>query len=249
MSTEVWRGGTSRRAGCRLVCPFVKSQLRLPLNRPVVYRREDFVVSPANVRAVETLRSQHPWPGALALVGPEGAGKTHLARLWARQHGAATPRPNAADLSVLHGQPLLIEDADNWPDEEGLFHLLNLANEPGGTLLLTARTLPAMWSASLRDLRSRLNALPVVELEEPDDAILSGVIRKLLKERNIVPADDLIPYLLLRVERSIPAVRAIVAALDEKSAEEKREVNRALAQAVLKVDTVTIGMVEPGETQ
>lgn len=227
----------------------MRSQLRLPLNRPVVYRRDDFVVSPANTRAVDVLWSPREWSGALALIGPEGAGKTHLARVWAKQTGAATPKPDATDLSALRGRPLLIEDADHWSDEEGLFHLLNLANEPGGMLLLTARTRPAAWTASLKDLRSRLNAMHVVELEEPDDAILSGVILKLLKERNIVPADDLIPYLLLRVERSIPAVRAIVAALDEKSAAERREVNRALAQAVLKVDTVTIGMVEPGETQ
>lgn len=226
----------------------MKRQLRLPLNRPVVYRREDFVVSSANEAAWRRLWTRETWPGgALALIGPEGTGKTHLARLWAQEIGAVVPKPGAPDVSDLRGQALLIEDVEDWPDPEALFHLLNMAAEPGASLLLTARTAPVEWAAKVPDLRSRLNALEVAQIGEPDDAILTAIIRKLFKERLVIPADDLIPYLLPRIERSTPAVRALVQALDEKSAAERREINRALAQDLFKVDNVTIDMFGLGD--
>jgi chromosomal replication initiation ATPase DnaA len=215
----------------------VKTQLRLNLERDPAYGADDFVISAANEGAAAVImESALPWPtGVLALIGPEGSGKTHLAQMWAKAVGAAVLQPPLTDLPQT---PSLIENADQWGDEDGLFHLLNSVR-PGSSLLLTARTPPTEWAATLPDLRSRLNGLTVAELGPPDDAILQGVLAKLFAERNIRPADDLIPYLTPRMERSVPAARAIVAALDEAAAQKKREVNRTLAVQVLEIDSVT----------
>jgi chromosomal replication initiation ATPase DnaA len=99
--------------------------------------------------------------------------------------------------------------------------------------LLTARTPPSAWAAALPDLRSRLNALPVAELPAPDDAILTATLNKFFRERNIKPADDLIPYLLRRIERSIPRALEIVVLLDEAADAEQRPISRALARQIL----------------
>ena len=218
----------------------MKTQLRLNLDRDPAYGADDFVVSGANA-ATATLVTEdwRAWPtGVLALIGPEGSGKTHLARMWGEAVGAILLRPPLTDITALAGQPLLIENVDLWADEDGLFHLLNSLT-PGAALLLTARSRPSQWPAALPDLRSRLNALTVTELGAPDDVILGGVLAKLFAERNIRPADDLIPYLLPRMERSIPAARSLVAKLDEAAAQNKREVNRILAVQVLEVESVT----------
>jgi chromosomal replication initiation ATPase DnaA len=198
-------------------------QLRLPLQRDPSFRREDFVVTAANAEAVRLLDAWPNWPGGvLALVGPEGAGKSHLANAWAIAAG-----PEA----------LMIEEADRF-DEEALFHALNAA-PTGQGLLLTSRRRPVAWTAGLPDLRSRLNAISVAELHEPDDALLEQVIWKLFRERNIRPSDEVLPYMLRRIERSVPAARELVGRIDEVADAEGRAVTRALVRQILENEAET----------
>ena len=224
-------------------------QLRLELRRPIPFRRKDFIISPSNAEAVRVLDGWRQWhAGCLALVGPEGSGKSHLARTWAKEAGAKVicgKTQTDVDLAALDQRPVLFEDADRAQHDELLFHLINMAGQTGGALLLTARTAPSVWPATLPDLRSRLNAMAVAELPAPDDVILEGVLRKLFRERNIEPADDLIAYLMRRIERSGPAARAIVDKLDEAAAEgEQRAVSRTLARQFLEIDGETPDLFE-----
>jgi chromosomal replication initiation ATPase DnaA len=207
-------------------------QLRLSLARAASHDRADFVVSACNAAAVQALDAWPAWHGGcLALVGPAGAGKTHLARGWAERVGAVL-FTSGSPVADTVGRPVLWEDAERHPDEEALFHLINMAPTAGG-LLLTGRTPPAGWPARLPDLRSRLNALPVAALGEPDDEVLSGVLMKLFRERNIRPPDDLLPYLVRRIERSVPHAHAVVERLDEEASAAHRPVTRALAREIL----------------
>ncbi len=220
-------------------------QLRLNLRRPVSYAREDFVRGPSNAQAIETLDAWPRWHGgALVLVGPEGIGKTHLARAWAQGAGATVLDPTAPHIESANGRPALMEDLDQGVDEEALFHLINMAARDGGGLLLTARTAPAVWPAALPDLRSRLNALQVAVIEEPDDEVLEGVLRKFFRERSIRPPREVFPYLLRRMERSIPYAREIVKRLDEASDDEQRPISRALAKQLLDDDTENLDLFE-----
>jgi len=134
-------------------------QLRLKLNRLESFQREDFVVSPANAQAIKAVDAWPAWHGGcLALIGPEGSGKSHLALTWARAQGAAVlPAKGRLELGALQGRPVLYEDADRdrARRDEILFHLINMAGQPGGGLLLTARAPPSGWAAALPDLRSR----------------------------------------------------------------------------------------------
>jgi chromosomal replication initiation ATPase DnaA len=211
-------------------------QLRLRLGRPASHSRESFVAGPSNAQATAALDAWPRWPGGcLALVGPEGVGKTHLARAWAQAAGARILDHGEADPAAAAGTPVLLEDVDRGVSEEALFHLINLAPRPGGGLLLTARTPPTLWPAALPDLRSRLNALYVAEIEEPDDEVLSGVLQRFFQARNIRPAPDLYPYLLRRMERSAVSARTIVEQLDE-APDELKPVSRVLARQLLERD-------------
>lgn len=210
-------------------------QLRLSLDRDERPAFDDFVLGPSNADAVRVLRAWPGWPGGtLALTGPGGCGKSHLARAWAVEAGACVIGPgDPPDLRGVEGRPVLLEDADRRTDPELLFHLINLAARPGGGLLLTARQRPAAWPAPLPDLRSRLNALTVAEIAPPDDAVLEGVLRRFFRRRNIRPPEEVYPYLLSRMSRSIPDAEAIVRELDEAGDEGFRPVTRVLAREIL----------------
>jgi len=186
------------------------------------------------------------WPawhgGCLALVGPEGSGKTHLAKEWAARAKATILHPGGVDVEAARGGPVLMEGAEDAGDD-ALFHLINMAGAGGG-LLLTSRAHPRAWPADLPDLRSRLNALPVAEIGEPDDVVLEGVLRKFFRERHIKPAEDVYPYLMRRIERSIRVAREIVGKLDNASDAEGREITRTLARQILDNDSPTLDLFE-----
>lgn len=218
--------------------PPAARQLRLRLHAPSRRRDQDFIVSGVNQAAVRLLNAWPAWHGGcLALVGPAGSGKSHLAEVWAaRARGTALHRgPSLDQLAELRGRPLMLEEADGCPDDI-LFHLINMAAEPGASLLFTSRLPPVQWPSKLPDLRSRLNALAVAELHEPDDEVLRGVLARLFRERHIRPPDDLFAYLLRRIERSVPAAREVVARLDEAAMAASRPISRALAREILERD-------------
>jgi chromosomal replication initiation ATPase DnaA len=200
-----------------------------------------FMRGPSNRLAAETLDL---WPAGeesvLALVGPEGAGKSHLAADWAERVGAVAfvgAEVGQADLSELEGRPVLLDNADQAGDDT-LFHLMNLARSPGGALLMVSREPPSRRETALADLRSRLDAARVVRVEAPDDVVLAAALRRFFDERAITPGDELIDYLVLRIERSIPAARAMVARLDAEAS--GRKLNRALARARLDDETAEL---------
>jgi chromosomal replication initiation ATPase DnaA len=219
----------------------IPRQLPLALGFSERFGREDFLAGPSNETALALIERWPDWPSpAAGLVGPEGAGKSHLAAIWAKSSGA---RLIAGAAITLAGAPtalatgaLVIEDLrDGSCDDAALFHLLNLAREQGAFLLVTARTPPSGWSVRLRDLASRLRALPFVTLAPPDDALLRAVLVKQFADRHLDVDEDLISYLATRIERSFAAARAIVAELDREALRrQKRKITRALAAELLR---------------
>lgn len=205
----------------------------------VAFRRVDFFGSPANAEALAAIESWADWPGGkLVLLGPKGAGKTHLAHIWAELASGRRIQAGdlvAADLPLLAQQPIAVEDVDliagDRAAETALFHLHNLL--AGRGLLLTAASPPRDWGLCLADLQSRVQAAAVAQLQVPDDALLSAVLVKLFADRQIAVLPNLIPYLVLRMDRSIAAARDLVAALDVTALAQGRPVTRALAAEVL----------------
>lgn len=219
-------------------------QLAFDLPASAAMTRADFFVSPSNALALQTVEAWDGWPGRkLVLVGPEGSGKSHLARIWAGMTDGVIL--SASDLSkvavaTLADRSVVIEDAEHVSpaDEAALFHLHNVVT-PSGALMLTAATPPRDWGLGLPDLVSRLQSAAVARLDSPDDALLSAVLVKLFSDRQVAVATSLIPYLVGRMHRSIGAARGLVAALDAAALAGRQPITRALAGEVL--DRLTQG--------
>ncbi|WP_407051127.1 hypothetical protein [Methyloraptor flagellatus] len=219
--------------------PETPRQIPLDLGHASRRGRDDFVVGASNRAAFDWVLRWPDWPAPVVLiVGPTGAGKSHLVQIFAEASGALVVA--AADLdgqgvaAVRSDRPVVVEDLGPGVPERALFHLLNAAREAGVQVLLTARDEPAAWGVALPDLASRLRAATPVHVGEPDDALLEAVLAKLFTDRQTIVDPQVIAYLSLRIERSYAAAAAIVEALDREALALKSPITRAVAAQVLR---------------
>jgi chromosomal replication initiation ATPase DnaA len=214
----------------------VPRQLALALDHPESFARDDFLSGPSNAAALALIEAWPDWPHrSVLLIGPEGSGKSHLAAIWAQIAGARQVAARTLDEvlvpAALATGAVAIEDlAPGSFDERALFHLLNLAREEGAFVLLTGRAVP---SVSIRDLDSRLRALPTVVTAAPDDTLLRALLVKLFADRQLAVDESLISYLAVRIDRSFAAARSLVARLDDEAMRQKRPLTRSFAAEFL----------------
>ena len=213
----------------------IPRQLVLALDHAESFAREDFLIGPSNIAALTLIERWPDWPDRIvALIGPEGCGKSHLAAIWAKATGA---RVLTAKLLEESGLPtalatgaLVLEDlAFAGLDERALFHLVNLAREQGAYMLTTSRSPLTTFPVAIHDLASRMRAIPSVSLAAPDDSLLRSLIVKLAADRQLNVDDALVNYVANRIERSFVGARTAVARLDEEAMRQHRPITRALA--------------------
>ena len=215
-------------------------QLTLELAPEPGFGRENFVVSGSNEQAYAMIELWPNWPDPMLLIlGPPGAGKSHLGAIWAStakagiQSAASLAAANIEELAAAG--PLLLEDADAIGEREAqLFHLVNLMRERGTALLITAKTPPDAWGLRTADLVSRLRLAPTVAIGPPDDALMRAVLVKLLIDRQLVIDTSVVGYIALRLERSLDAARSFIDALDREALARQRRISRAIAADVLR---------------
>jgi chromosomal replication initiation ATPase DnaA len=215
-------------------------QLTLALGHGESFAREDLVAGAANAAALRLIDQWPDWPArTVVLVGPQGAGKSHLAAIWATASGARVAAAHGLDEAGVPGAlatgALVVEDVVPGEfDERAFFHLINLARSERADVLLTSREPPATWAARIPDLASRFREIPVVRLDPPGDELLQAVLVKLFADRQLAVDDSLIGYLLARMERSYAAAGEMVAALDREALQRHRPVTRALASELFR---------------
>ncbi len=208
-------------------------QIPLDLGHGTAYSRDDLVVSSSNAEAAARVDRWPDWPApVVVLAGPAGSGKTHLAAIWREMADARVVEAGQVEAAAatFDGRPVLVDDIDTGTlDQEGLFHLINAVRGGGSQLLLTARRFPAAWGATLPDLVSRLKAAATVEIHEPDDVLLAGVITKLFADRQVEVEPHVVQYLVRRIERSLATAMRVVERLDRLALEEKARITRSMA--------------------
>jgi chromosomal replication initiation ATPase DnaA len=215
-------------------------QLAFALPHAESLTRDNFLEGPANAAGLALVDSWPDWPNRIMLlVGPEGSGKSHLAAIWAEEAGARSTSAHALTAAAVPGAlatgALAVEDLKSSDfDERALFHLINLAREDEAFVLITARLPPSAFEVELRDLRSRLRAVPVVSLLPPDDHLFRALIVKFCADRQLAVDETVVSYLTTRIERSYAAVRQAVELLDAEALRLGRPVTRALAADLLR---------------
>jgi chromosomal replication initiation ATPase DnaA len=215
-------------------------QLAFALPHAESLSRDNFLEGPANAAALALIDAWPEWPNrTMLVVGPAGSGKSHLAAIWAEQAGARSTAAHALAAANVPAElatgALVVDDLRAAAfDERALFHLLNLAREDEAYILITAREPPSALAIELRDLRSRLRALPVISLLPPDDQLFRALIVKFCADRQLAVDEQVVSYLATRIERSYAAVRQAIELLDAEGLRQGRPITRALAAELLR---------------
>lgn len=212
------------------------SQYALPLTLTPVYSEDNFFLSDGNREAHHWITAWPDWPShAMLIYGPEGSGKSHLGHIWATRAqatiiDAASLTPSFTE--TIHGH-VLVEDIETLPEERALLHLFNASKENGYSLLLSAACAPAGLPFQLPDLTSRLLSIQAIAIGQPDDDMLLGAMRKQFADRQMKVDDEVIAYLLPRIERSLSAVKQLVEQLDRAALAEHKKLTVPFVKSIL----------------
>jgi chromosomal replication initiation ATPase DnaA len=218
-------------------------QLPLDLGHTPSYSAADYLVSASNAAAWGWIERWPDWPApGLALCGPPGCGKTHLAHVWRARAAAVTV--DAASLAGLDPIEALGEGAACIVDgvdpkalvsaaQRAFLHLYNVTSERRGHMLICAEVPPARWSITLPDLRSRLAALPAVAIDPPDDRLLEALLAKLFADRQLTVDRGTVMFIVARMERSFDAARRLVEAIDHAALATHRRPSLGLVRDVM----------------
>jgi chromosomal replication initiation ATPase DnaA len=210
-------------------------QLPMKFTLPVSYAAADFILGDANRSAATILDDLSRWPEpVLALVGPSGAGKTHLLHWLMERHQGVLL--DAASIGSPPPAPFwALDDIAQFKGEEALVRLMNDCRAGAGKLLLAASEQPSRLVTRLPDLHSRLSAVITLTLAPTDEAMLAALLTKHFTDRQLRVAPEVIAYLVARMERSYEAAAHAAAWLDEAAIASARAVTLPLARQYLEL--------------
>ena len=216
------------------------TQLPLTLPLPSAYDKDSFVIGSANEKALGWLERWPDWPlpfKGVNLYGPSGSGKTHLSHLWAgRGEAVALNSLSHFDQEqFLQKQHVVLDDfgVSSCYDDTAVFHLLNYISSVSGTLLILSPYPVAQYDSSLSDLTSRLRSVTAQKIDLPDDGLLKAVLAKHFTDRQCAVSEQVLSYIVNRMERSFPAAQKLSAEMDALALSLKVPVSQTIARQVL----------------
>ncbi len=192
-------------------------------NAEVIARLE----SAAHADAVETVY----------LYGPPGSGRSHLleaARREAQRPTLHLAGATAGDFDPAPGTLVLVDDVEQLaePAQIALFRAFNAARRERLALVLAGREAPLRLPLR-EDLRTRVGSALVFEIKPLSDAEKARTLHGQAQARGMRLDDDLIDYLLRYGRRDLPALLAVLDALDAASLERKRPPTLPLLREVM----------------
>lgn len=218
------------------------------------YTFENLVTCRGNAAAINfAARVLDPDSGEnlLYLHGPEGAGKTHLLTAMGHEftaaHGSAVPVIPLAMLNnggiaeaaakYLDLPALLLDDLhllrDHDRDRTALWQMFNDFYSTGRKIVVTAAAPPKELATLDQHLVSRFLWGLVAGVDISDDESRRMIMNKLASDRQIALPAEVIDYLLLHVQRDIPALTAALEQIKRLSFAYQRKITLKLAKEAL----------------
>ncbi len=219
-------------------------QLPFDLGYRQAYEREDFWVSSSNRDAVALLDTWPKWSShTLIVLGAKASGKTHLLQVWKQEANAV--ELSVADLAEINlvktlynTRCIAIDDAykaiGNEDQEKVLLHIYNALKDKGGNMVLCFESPVKDYDFIVPDLKSRLMSLSVAAITPPDEELMAVMLTKMFSDRQIFVPQEVVQFILPRIERSFSVMRDLVEAIDHKALVQKKSVTIPLVKELIK---------------
>ena len=166
------------------------------------------------------------------LSGPKKSGKSYLSQIWLKKNNGFKYNDNYEFL-IDEKYNILIDDILSF-DEEKIFYIVNNCIVNNLKILVTSDYKINEIKFKYKDLSSRLKTFSNLEINQPDDEMLSTILTKLLIEKQfIINSNEIFEYILRRVDRSYQGVNEIVNKLDILTLEKKRQLTIPLIKEIL----------------
>ena len=189
---------------------------------------------------------------SLYLWGQSGTGKTHLLQAVCKQaneqeqHVAYIPLKQHKEISpeMLHdlGQLDLVcvDDLESLSGEvewqQGLTWLYNELRDNNHSLLISGNTAPVNIPLEVDDLKSRLSWDQIYQINLPSDELKAEILKQKAAARSFDLSDDVIEYLIRRVDRDLASLMRILDKVDRASLAAKRKVTIPFVKELIEAD-------------
>ena len=198
-------------------------------NIPSKNEIEDFYVSQSNHEAYKYVINGNKLIKYCIIIGPEKSGKSHLGLIWKKNNNAILY--NSSDFSKIINSNfnIFIDDFFENINEDNLFHLINHCYNNNLKILLTTSKDINNSNFNLKDLISRLKTFHIININEPDDELISNLIIKLLFDKQIIINNpDITKYIFNRIERTYKSINFFIERVDKLSLEKKKTINNTI---------------------
>ena len=201
-------------------------------------QNRDFFISPKNEIAFNMIQNWPNWNFQLTYIyGPEKCGKTLISSIWKKKSKAILLddiklngfMENNIDIDDIKNKNWIIDDIEYFLKkgyDEKILNLINIIlSVKDSFVLVTSKFPPKFLSTKIADLLSRLSSSLVIEVFQPDNELLSRIIKKYLDERSISISKKSLDYITLRIERSYEKALEIAKKIDKQSLESHAKIN------------------------
>lgn len=215
-------------------------QYILPLFSNDLYALDNFINSLSNQVAYNLIKNwsvswgSKPYEFTVLIYGPPSSGKTYLSKIWQNLSNAFFIKKDLDILSaedIMQYNAFIMEDIEFW-DERKVLHCFNLISEYRKYLLMTTGSLASNFA--LQDLSSRINAVVRLEINQPDDELMTKLIFKYFSDQSLKVSDCVIEYLLINLPRQFDQMIKLLGVITHFALVHKRAITVPLIKQVLK---------------
>lgn len=210
------------------------------------YRDDDFLLSKANEQAFDFVnnydqieqKKEGDFAKIFALIGKKSSGKSHLCHIWRRKMNAEFLKLNLLKDFELAGQiepkkAYIIENIEEITNQIALFHIFNIAIERDCYLMLTCNINFSEMEFNFSDLKSRLQNIFTIEIQDPDIDFVKMLLVKQFSNRQLMVEDKVIDYLAKNTDRDYDKIVKISKLLEFYCFEQKRKITIPFVTHVL----------------